>query len=81
MAAHEANETVFQKSLSRFLVGLGHDEKQDFKFTTLQDVKCTIRDIQNEHGQQLQLRNMTRIRGFIEAMDQFGTVIEGGAGL
>lgn len=70
------NETVFGKSLARFLIGLSDEEKQDFKFTTLEDVNVVIRNIQDEHGRQRKMRNMTRIRGFIEAMEQFGTVVD-----
>ncbi|OBT70089.1 hypothetical protein VE03_00429 [Pseudogymnoascus sp. 23342-1-I1] len=76
MANNEPDKTIFEESRSRFLIGLTNSEKNDFKFTTLQGVHDAIDKIQDEHGSQRKMRNMTRIRGFIEAMEQYGTVIE-----
>lgn len=70
------NRTVFDKSLSRFLISLNDSEKQDFKYATLEDVNVAISNIQDEHGRQRKMRNMNRIRGFLEAMEQFGSVVE-----
>jgi hypothetical protein len=76
MANDERCQDVSEESKSKFLIGLTKVEQEDFKFTTLQGVNDAIRVIQDEHGSQRKMRNMTRIRAFIEAMEQYGAVIE-----
>lgn len=62
--------------LIKFKNRLTATELQKFKGTTLQDVKKTLIDIEKRQETQRELRNLTRIRGFLDTMEQFGKVIE-----
>ena len=66
----------FQRTLDRFTVGLSPKEKEDFKLSSLQDVYDEINRIQRIHGDDKKMRNLNRLKGFVEAMDQYGKVIE-----
>jgi hypothetical protein len=66
----------FRQALARFSTSLTAEEESDFKLSSLNDVYETIQDIQERHGSARQLRNLTRIQGFLEGMDQFGKVVE-----
>ena len=69
-------EDTFRATLSNFKKRLTPKEQDDFSFSTLEDVHKEIDRIQSEHGSQKMMMNMTRLQSFLEAMDQFGKVIE-----
>lgn len=66
----------FQTALSNFQARLTDKEKEEFGSITLQDVHKTILSIQNSQENTKTLRNMARLQSFLEAMEQFGKVIE-----
>ena len=66
----------FQQSLVNFSKRLTKQELEDFKFSSLRDVLDVVEDIQAEQGRRKEMMNLTRIRRFLEAMDQYGKVIE-----
>lgn len=67
---------ALDKLLIKFKNRLTPTELQKFQGTTLQDVRKTLVDIEKRQETQRELRNLTRIRGFLEAMEQFGRVVE-----
>jgi hypothetical protein len=69
-------EDTFRATLSNFKKRLTPKEQDNFAFSTLEDVRKEIVRIQLEHGTQKIMMNMTRLQSFLEAMDQFGQVIE-----
>jgi hypothetical protein len=69
-------EDCFRTTLSNFKKRLTQKELDAFSFSTLEDVHKEIDRIQSEQGSQKQMMNMTRLQSFLEAMDQFGQVIE-----
>lgn len=69
-------DNQFQKALKRFTYSLSKDEVEDFQFTKLEDIHKVIDELQEEQGKRKAMRNMTRIASFLEAMEQFGMVIE-----
>jgi hypothetical protein len=69
-------EDTFRATLSNFKKRLTPKEQDDFSFSTLEDVRKEIASIQSEQGSQRMMMNMTRLQSFLEAMDQFGKVIE-----
>ncbi|KAH8812890.1 hypothetical protein F5884DRAFT_318007 [Xylogone sp. PMI_703] len=74
-----SNGTVaagFQRVLTKFSTRLTRDEQENFKFTTLNEVHQAIVDIQAQQAGRKSMRNLTRVLAFVEAMDQFGKVIE-----
>ncbi|KEF62317.1 uncharacterized protein A1O9_00289 [Exophiala aquamarina CBS 119918] len=75
-AARDPFAVALDELLIRFKNRLTATELRKFKGTTLQDVKKTLVDIEKRQETQRELRNLTRIRGFLDAMEQFGKVIE-----
>jgi hypothetical protein len=76
------NETMtslnnnFQQVLAKFTTRLTKQELNDFKFSSLDDVLATVETIQAEQGRRKEMMNLTRIQRFLEAMGQYGQVIE-----
>lgn len=69
-------EDGFRKTLSTFKKRLSQEEQSAFQFATLEDVRLEVKRIQDEQASRKEMMNMTRIQSFLEAMDQFGKVIE-----
>ncbi|KAI9858937.1 MAG: hypothetical protein M1813_007239 [Trichoglossum hirsutum] len=66
----------FERTLRSFKTRLTQKEREDFQFATLEDVRKVIARIQNEQEGTKAMMNMSRIQSFLEAMEQFGKVIE-----
>jgi hypothetical protein len=62
--------------LASFTSRLTKKELEDFQFSTLGDVQVAIIAIQEEQGRRKAIMNLTRVQRFLEAMDQYGKVIE-----
>jgi hypothetical protein len=69
-------DPTFQSIVASFRSRLTKAELDEFKFCSLKDVQQTIVDIQARQDKRRETRNLSRIRGFLEAMTQFGTVVE-----
>ena len=67
---------AFQRALARFKSHLSPEEQENFGVTSLEDVQETIAQIQSAQGSKRRMRNLTRIKGFIEAMEQYGKIVE-----
>lgn len=67
---------AFETVLNNFKQNLNQKQIQNFQFVTLNDVRETALRIQHQQEQTKTMMNMTRIESFVEAMDQFGKVIE-----
>ncbi|KAF8441250.1 hypothetical protein BGX38DRAFT_1134072 [Terfezia claveryi] len=66
----------FNTSLSRLQRILDPTEKQEFQWTSLDDLYRTIDKIQQEQVKKRHLQYLNRIKPFIECMLQYGQVIE-----
>lgn len=66
----------FTKALNSFKTRLTASERAQFNVSTLDDLKVTILTIQAEQRQRKKMMHMGRIQSFLEAMEQFGKVIE-----
>ncbi len=66
----------FETILADFKKNLTTEEVQDFQFVTLNDVRKTVLRIQKDQENLKSMMNMTRLESFLEAMNQFGKVIE-----
>lgn len=66
----------FRETLSSFKKRLTQNELHDFQFATLEDVRLEMARIQAAQASRKEMMNMPRIQSFLEAMDQFGKVIE-----
>lgn len=66
----------FQQVVERFTRRLTKEELKDFKFASLDDVLGSVESIQVEQGKRKSMMNLTRIKRFLEAMRQYGTIVE-----
>jgi hypothetical protein len=66
----------FEKALLSFRARLSDSENAQFKVTTIDDLKLTILTLQAEQRAHKKMIHMGRIQSFLEAMEQFGKVIE-----
>ncbi|KAH6873889.1 hypothetical protein B0T10DRAFT_233779 [Thelonectria olida] len=72
------NPDSFDRALRTFKKSLSPTLAKKFSICTLGDLKDTVRDIQQKEGtaQDGRLRNMVRLRAFVEAMEEFAKVVE-----
>src|ERR1035438_3528642 len=66
----------FQQAVANFSLRLTKKEAEDFKFCTLDDLRTAINAIQEDQGKRREMMNLARIQEFLEAMEQYGKVIE-----
>src|ERR1700736_6764091 len=66
----------FSHALLSFTETLTEEQKNDFRFSTLEGLQATIIAIQNRQSSEKKMRNLARLRRFLEAIDEYGKVIE-----
>lgn len=68
----------FQRAADQFKATISPALVNDFtkEANSLSSIKSEIKKIQDKHGMEGSLRNMTRLKRFIEAMEKLGQVIE-----
>lgn len=76
MASNVSHLGQFGPIIQRFKGTLSEEQRNDFEFSTLEDFQATIVTIQNRQGSEKKMRNLARLRCFLEAMEQYGKVIE-----
>ena len=69
-------ESGFRDALAKFSSDLTPKEVEEFRFTTLEDVHKVVVTIQHQQARRKEMMNLTRIQSFVEAMKNFGEVIE-----
>jgi len=67
---------LFERTLDDFKKDLSKKERDNFKFSTLEDLEQCLATIQAKQQSQRRVQNLNRLRPFLEAMDQFGKVVE-----
>lgn len=67
--------TPFERALAQFKMGLKKRDLENFKKTTLVDLRQTIGELQEKQHASRRLQGLNRIQPFLEAMEQFGKVI------
>ena len=71
-----AVEKIFEEAASDFAQRLSQKELESFKRTTYAHVKQEILKIQHDGETFKNMRNLNRLRSFLEAMEQYSKVIE-----
>jgi hypothetical protein len=69
-------EDTFSKALYKWRARLSEKEQKDYESTSLHDLKVSIIQIQTRLETTKENQNMKRVRKFLEAMEQFGKVVE-----
>jgi hypothetical protein len=62
--------------LTDFTNYLTNEQKDDFELSTLEDLQAEIDAIQKKQASEKKMRNLTRLRCYLEAMEEYGKVIE-----
>lgn len=70
------NQAIFQDVLAKFTARLTKEEIKQFKFSSVDDVKDEVLKIQDAQGRRGEMMNLPRIQSFLEAMQDYGKVIE-----
>jgi hypothetical protein len=76
MASNQPQLGLFSLYLQSFVETLTDEQKNEFEFSTLEDFQGALVAIQNRQSSVRKMRNLARLRCFVEAMDQYGKVIE-----
>jgi hypothetical protein len=67
---------AFEEALTTFKKTLSKKHQENFKNTSLEELKKDIAELQAKQQSSRRMQNLNRIKPFLEAMDQFGKVIE-----
>ncbi|KAL8707590.1 MAG: hypothetical protein Q9220_007431 [cf. Caloplaca sp. 1 TL-2023] len=67
---------TFHRAVEKFTKTLTAKQKDGFDVCKLQDVYDVVQTIQTRRGNEKTLRNMARLKSFLEAMDQYRLVVE-----
>ncbi|TDZ38461.1 hypothetical protein C8035_v004775 [Colletotrichum spinosum] len=76
VSGHANTQEPFENELQRFKSELKSKEKDYFKFTTKEEFVRELDVLQTKLHAGRRQQNMTKLQGFIEAMMQFGKVID-----
>lgn len=68
--------SAFQHALATFKTKVDRKLVAEFEMTTLSELKLSLASIQRKHASERRVRNMGRLSRFLDAMDQYGKVIE-----
>ena len=74
--ATQSHSSTFERVLLNFKSNLSPEEQKDFQSTSLKELKLTILAIQKKQKSSKAMKNLTRIRGFLEAMEAYSKVID-----
>ncbi|KAF7918225.1 uncharacterized protein EAE98_009837 [Botrytis deweyae] len=66
----------FQIALASFKKRLTQEEQLRFQTTTLDEVKIAILKIQDDQSRRKSMMNLSRVKSFIEAFEQYSNVVE-----
>jgi DNA-binding SARP family transcriptional activator len=77
MAARSSlQEGPFRQALKGFTDTLTLDEADDFRLSSLDDLRTAILEIQAKQASEKRMRDLTRLQSFLEAMEQYGNIID-----
>ena len=74
--ASPPQDDLFRRVLDSFKKDLSRQEKQNFSFTDIKGLNLAIDDLQKKQHSQRRLQNLSRLKPFLEAMEQYGKVAE-----
>jgi len=67
---------IFKQTIADLKQSLTAEQARDFRFTTFEDLQETISGLQTKHILDRANRNLNRVKPFLEAVKQWGKVIE-----
>jgi len=66
----------FSRILKAFKDTLSQDDLDDFKLSTLDDLELVVLAIQEKQASERKMKNLTRLKCFLEAMEQYDEVVK-----
>ncbi|KAF3137102.1 hypothetical protein TWF594_007615 [Orbilia oligospora] len=66
----------FEKSLEKFRQRLSPEQRQQFSFSSLDDVRAEMRKLQDQLGPQKKLRSFNKMKRFLEGMKQVEQLVQ-----
>ena len=74
--AQQPRPNTFQRALDKFIAAIPPAQRTEFEKCTLKDVHDTIKAIQKTQASEKRMRNMNRLKGFLEAMQNYAQMID-----
>ena len=71
-----SNATAFERLLDEFKKELKKKDRDNFQMTTYEGLSQAIGEIQKKQQSERRMQNMTRLKKFTEAINEYGKVIE-----
>ena len=71
-----AVERGFQEALKKFKARLSSHERGSFQYTTLDDLRLALLQMQDRQARNFENRNLRRVQRFLEGFSQLGQVVE-----
>jgi acetolactate synthase small subunit len=75
-SAQTVKVSTFQSALDTFKARLSQEDRDEITYTTLEGLQRCIVDIQEQHVATRKPKNLARLSGFLEVMEQYSKVIE-----
>jgi hypothetical protein len=75
-ASSPGPSVAFRRASEKFIDNLTADQKRDFPKCSLEDVRQTVEALQKKRGDEKRMRNMDRLRVFLEGMEQYRHVVQ-----
>lgn len=69
------HQSPFEKSIGEFKEGLRRRDVEDFRATTLEDLRTRIATVQSRLHAQRRLQDLNRLQPFLDAIEQYGKVV------
>lgn len=76
MATEPPESSGFSPVLTSFTASLTQEQNDDFKYCTLDDLKVAIDAVQKKQASEKKMRNLARLKSFLDAMEQYGKIRE-----
>lgn len=76
MTLVEDSGGAFERALEKFKAGLTYDQIQYFQCSRRSDLSTAIEVIQQRHESEKRLCDMQKLRGFLEAMTEYGKIAD-----
>ena len=73
---HNTMVSKFSRILDSFKTHLSKEDVDRFKVATFNDLKSAVKDIQTEQAGRKSLRNLNKIRPYLDGLGQYAAVIE-----
>ena len=71
-----SNATAFERLLDEFKKELKKKDRDNFQMTTYEGLSQAIEEIQKKQQSERRMQNLTRVKKFTEAINEYGKVVE-----